>query len=116
MAESSQNKTQKFIAKCEFYMDERYYIHPPRDFMFSNLLKLWGAILFLAFCSIGLLPFFFIPAFVMIFYWFKPLVKLWGVYYSKVVLIMMTIFVFIGSYIVAPFLRNALWELLQRIR
>lgn len=115
MAESSRGKTQRYLAAVEDYMEDRYYIHPPRHFMMKHFLKLWGAILFLALCSIGLLPFFFVPALLLIFYWYRPLLKLWCVYYSKLVLIIITLLVFVGSYLIAPLIRSVLWSLLQSI-
>lgn len=106
MAESAQSMTQRYIAECEKYMDNRYYIYPPRAFMMKHLVRLWIGIFFLAVLSIGPLPFFFVPAIVMVISRYRPLFKLWAVYYSRWVLLLITLVIIAGSYMLAPLARE----------
>jgi|GEM_PF-5928390 len=116
MSDSAQSKMQKFLAECERYMEDRYYIYPPRQFMIRHFIMLWGGILVFAICAIWPLPIFFLPALVLVLYIYKPLFKLWGVYYSKLILFIITLAVLAGSFMIAPYIRNSLWLLLQSIR
>lgn len=98
--------------KIERMLEERYYIYPPRAFLFQCLVRIWLILFLCILGSIGPLTALFFVVYVFLYFYFKPFLRLWSVYYKKISLFLMTIVMVGLSYLVAPVIRNILWQVI----
>lgn len=92
--------------KLEALLDDPYYIYPPRTLIFGRLLRLWLILFGCIICSIGPLTLLFLIVYGILYVHYQPLFRLWKVYYSKCVLVLMNLAVIGFCCAAAPYVRT----------
>lgn len=98
----------KFYAIVEDMTDNCYYITPPLAFLLKRFILMWFLLLGCVICSVQFFAIVFFIVTVLIVWQYKPVIHLWGVYYSKILFWVVTFFWYIACWLSAPFFREVI--------
>lgn len=97
------------------YCDNPTYIHPPRKFLIIKILEIWAILFVFYILTFSLFIFINIAIFIALFFYYKPVFKLWNIYYKKSVLIFTTILYTIICFKLNSIIRKGIWGIIEII-